>query len=191
MAPKTKFDRDLIIETALDIAKEKGLTGITARNVAKKLESSVAPIYVNFKTIEELIDAVVERVFKISEELLIRQDGKTMFEKIGKASLEFAREYPILFRELSIEPNPYMDSYESMEKIMLEAMAKDEKIKDWRDKERRILLLKMRIFQMGLSAMIANGHIPIWIDNKELDELLMEVGEELLIACELKREGKV
>lgn len=191
MAPKTKFDRDLIIETALDIAKEKGLTGITARNVAKKLESSVAPIYVNFKTIEELIDAVVERVFKISEELLIRQDGKTMFEKIGKASLEFAREYPILFRELSIEPNPYMDSYESMEKIMLEAMAKDEKIKDWRDKERRILLLKMRIFQMGLSAMIANGHIPIWIDNKELDELLMEVGEELLIACEIKREGKV
>ena len=187
MPPKTKYDKDAIIEAALSIAKEEGLSGITARSVAAKLKASVAPIYVNFETIDELVDAVVERIFSISDELLKKQKGESMFENIGKASLEFAREYPVLFREISLQPNPYMASYETVEKTMLEAMSQDENMSNWKTEERRILLLKMRIFQMGLSVMVANGHVPPWIDNQGFDQLLMEVGEELLMAHEMKR----
>jgi hypothetical protein len=53
--------------------------------------------------------------FPYREELLAKQKGKSLYENIGKASLSFAREYPILFRELSIQPNPYMASYETIE----------------------------------------------------------------------------
>ena len=187
MPPKTKFDKEVIINAALAIAKEEGFSGITARSVADRLQSSVAPIYVNFATIDDLVDAVVERVFSISEEFLTKQKGKSMFENIGKASLDFAREYPVLFRELSINPNPYMASYETMENTMLEAMAEDETMRGWSLEERRRLLLKMRVFQMGLSAMVANGHVPSWLDNQEFDQLLMEVGDDVLLAHQIKR----
>lgn len=187
MPPKTKFDKEAIIDAALAVAKEEGFSGITARSVANRLQSSVAPIYVNFATIDDLVDAVVERVFSISEELLAKQRGKSKFENIGKASLDFAREYPVLFRELSIQPNPYMASYETLENAMLDAMAEDETMRGWTLEERRRLLLKMRVFQMGLSAMVANGHVPLWLDNQEFDQLLMEVGDDVLLAHQIKR----
>lgn len=187
MPPKTKFDKEAIIDAALAVAKEEGFSGITARSVAYRLQSSVAPIYVNFATIDDLVDAVVERVFSISEELLTKQKGRSMFENIGKASLDFAREYPVLFRELSIQPNPYMTSYETIENTMLDAMAKDETMRGWTHQERRRLLLKMRVFQMGLSAMVANGYVPSWLDNQEFDQLLIEVGDDVLLAHQIKR----
>lgn len=187
MPPKTKFDKSAIVDAAFEVAKEKGLSGITARNVANRLQSSVAPIYVNFSTIEELIEAVVKRVFAISEEMLSNQKGQSLFEKIGKASLAFAREFPILFRELSIQPNPYLASYETIENAMIAALSEDEVMRGWTLEERKRLLLKMRVFQMGLSAMVSNGHVPSWLGNQEVDELLMEVGNDILIAQQIKR----
>ncbi len=190
MPPKTKYDKNAIVKAGLEIAKEKGLAGITARSVADQLKSSVAPIYVNFATVEDLVEAVVQRVFGISRELLEKQEGESLFENIGKASLAFAREYPVLFRELSLQPNPYMESYESLEKVMVEALAEDEAMKDWTPMERKRLLFKMRVFQMGLSAMVANDHIPLWLDEHEADELLMEVGDDVLLAHRIKRKEK-
>ncbi|MDF1618048.1 TetR family transcriptional regulator [Petrocella sp. FN5] len=191
MPPKVKFDKEAIIDAAFDVAKKEGLTGITARSVAARLGASVAPIYVNFATIDDLVIAVVERIFSISEALLAKQKGKSIFENIGKASLEFAREYPVLYQELSIQPNPYMASYEKIENNMIEAMAEDEMMRDWTLEERRQVFLKMRVFQMGLSAMVANGHVPSWMDNQGFDQLLMEVGDDILRAQLLKREEKL
>ncbi|GAA0180460.1 hypothetical protein SH2C18_31500 [Clostridium sediminicola] len=190
MPPKTKFNKENIIEAAFEIAKEKGLTAITTRSVATRLGCSVAPIYVNFETIENLIESVVMRVFAISDELLAKQEGPHIFRNIGKASLEFARKYPVFFRELTMQPNKYMTSYEKIEKTMLEAMAEDQTMSDWTLDERKRLFFKMRAFQMGLSAMVANGHVPSWLNDKDVEELLMEVGEELLLVQKLKRREK-
>jgi AcrR family transcriptional regulator len=187
MPPKTKFDKNTIVDAALDIAKENGFSGITARSVAKKLNSSVAPIYVNFATVDELVDAVVKKVFAMTDKLLAQQTGQSMFEKIGKASLTFAREYPILFRELSIQPNPYMASYENVEISLIEALGEDEAMRDWSLEERKRLLFKLRAFQMGLSVMVSSSHVPSWIDHKGLEEILMEVGDDLLLVHQIKR----
>lgn len=190
MPPKTKFEKDAIVDAALEVAKEKGFSGITARNVANRLHSSVAPIYVNFSTIEDLTEAVVQRVFAISEEFLAKQKGQSLFENIGKASLAFAREYPVLFRELSIQPNPYMASYQTIENSMIEALSEDEIMRSWTFEERKRLLFKMRVFQMGLSVMVANGHVPSWLTKQEVEELLLEVGDDVLIAQQIKRKEK-
>lgn len=187
MPPKNKFTREEIVAAAFEIAKEEGFSKITARRVANRLNSSVAPIYVNFKTIEELTQVVVQRVFSLSEGLLAKQKGQNLFANIGKASLAFARDYPVLFRELVLKPNPYMLSYEETEKAMVEALKSNEEMKDWTMEERRRLFLKMRIFQLGLSAMVANGHMPSWLNDQESEKLLMETGDQLLLAEQFKR----
>ncbi|QSX05644.1 hypothetical protein JYG23_13390 [Sedimentibacter sp. zth1] len=76
-----------------------------------------------------------------------------------------------------MQPNQYMASYETVEKTMLEAMAEDEEMRDWTMDERKRLFFKMRVFQTGLSAMVANGHVPSWLNEKDVEELLMEIGE--------------
>lgn len=188
MPPKPKFNKESIVEAAYEIAKEKGLSAITARRVANRLGCSVAPIYVNFATIDDLTEAVVRRVFTFTEELVAKHKGANLFENMGKAGLAFAREHPVLFRELTMEPNPYMASYETVENTILEALAAEESMRGLSLDERRRLLLKMRVFQMGLSAMVANGHLPAWIDDRQAEELLMEVGDELLSIQHIKRE---
>ena len=190
MPPKTKFNKEDIIEVAFEIGKEKGFSAITARNVANRLGCSVAPIYVNYETIDCLIEAVVMRVFALSDELLAKQKGSNLFENIGRASLEFAREYPVFFRELTMKPNSYMSSYETIENNMLEALSEDETMRDLTLDERKRLFFKMRVFQLGLSAMIANDHIPSWLDDQEAEQLLFEIGDELTLVQRMKRGEK-
>lgn len=187
MPPKTIFNKDNIIKAAFEIAKESGFSAITARSVAKRLGSSVAPIYLNFETIENLMEAVVQHVFAVSNAIMAKQTGTDIFENIGKASIEFAREYPVLFRELIMQPNQYMTTYETVEKTLLEAMAEDEAMRGWTMNDKKRLLFKMRVFQIGLSAMVANDHVPSWLNEKNVDELLMEMGEELLLIQKIKR----
>jgi len=186
MPPKTKFDKEAIVEAAFAIAKEEGFAGITARSVAKRLRCSVAPIYLNFGTIDDLIKAVVERVFALLDEMLKKQKGPDLFENIGKASLVFAREYPVLFRELVMQKNPYMASYETVQEAMVKALAEDENMRGLTYDERKRLLLKMRIFQTGISVMAANGHLPSWLDDQAAEALLMETGEDLLRIQQIK-----
>lgn len=188
MPPTTKYDREAIVEAAFEIAKEGGFSAISTRAVAKRLGCSVAPIYQNFATVEELITAVVERVSAMSGELLAAQTGPNPFENMGKASLAFAREYPALFREMALEPNDYLTPHEQIEDAMAGVMASDPELADWTDAARRRLFLKMRVFQLGLSAMVANGHLPSWMDEKAAEELLLETGEE--IAAGMASTGK-
>lgn len=190
MPPKTKFNREAIVEAAFDIAKEEGFAGITARSVAKSLHCSVAPIYVNFGTIDDLVKAVVERVFAVTNELLAQQKGPNLFENIGKASLVFAREYPVFFRELVMQQNPYMASYETYRDAMVEALAEDESMRNLTYDERKRLFLKIRIFQTGLSVMIANGQLPAWLDEQAAEALLLEIGEDLLRIPQMKQREK-
>lgn len=186
MPPKTKFDREAIVDAAFDLAKEEGFVGITARSVAKRLRCSVAPIYLNFETIDDLIKAVVERVFALSDELLKKQEGADLFENVGKASLVFAREYPVFFRELVMQKNPYVASYETVQDSMIEALSEDENLRGLTYDERKRLLLKMRIFQTGISVMAANGNLPSWLDDQAAEELLLETGEDLLRIQQIK-----
>ncbi len=179
MPPTTRYDRDTIVEAAFELAKEGGFSAISTRAVAKRLGCSVAPIYQNFATVDDLLAAVVERVRAMSGELLAAQTGPDPFENMGKASLAFARDYPALFREMALEPNDYVAPHELIEDAMAPVMAGDPALAGWSDAARRRLFLKMRVFQLGLSAMVANGHLPSWMDEKAVEELLMETGEEI------------
>lgn len=189
MPPKAKFSKENILDSAFHIAKTEGFSGITARGVASRLGCSVAPIYAHFTAIENLIDAVVTRVFAISDEMLAKQTGPDIFENIGRASIAFAREYPVLFRELVLQPNPYMASYASIESSMVGLLAEDELLRDWTDEQRKRLLFKVRVFQVGLSVMVANGHLPCWLDEDSADEILMEAGEDFLLANATRMEA--
>jgi len=182
MPPKAKFSREDIIESAFNIAAVEGLDAISARKVAGALGCSVAPIYVNFETIDALTGAVVQRIQSLSARILARTEGRDLFEKIGRASLAFARDYPVFFRDLVLRPNPYLEPFEKVHERMADALGEDREMGRLSFEDRRRLFLKMQIFQTGLQAMIANGLSPSWLAQEEAEELLLETGKELLEA---------
>jgi AcrR family transcriptional regulator len=182
MPPKTQFDSDTIVKAAFEIARKAGLSAITARSVAHQIGSSVAPIYANFPTITDLIRAVTDKIFALSREYLAREQGHSPFERIGRASLAFARDYPVFVRELTTAPVHTQTQLRHQEDMMISLMSTDPDMAGWTTKELRTLLLQMQAFQIGLNLMVANNHLPPWCKEEEPEQLVLKTGADLIRA---------
>jgi AcrR family transcriptional regulator len=112
MGPKIRFTKEQVIDAAFEIARTEGIDNITMRKVAQNMGSSVAPIYMNFKNINELIEALIERIARISQQLVAEENTGNPFYDMGRASLRFAMEYSVLFRDLVMKSNNYMKGYD-------------------------------------------------------------------------------
>jgi AcrR family transcriptional regulator len=186
MGPKIKFTKEQIIDTAFEIAKTEGIDSITMRKIAEKMGSSVAPIYVNFKNNNELIEALIERVISISQQLLIKESTGNPFHDMGRASLRFAMEYSVLFRDLVMKNNDYMKNYdEKMIPALIIEMKKDPELENFTDDELKTILLKMRIFQLGLSVMVANDLLPEDYEEQYLMDILSSAANDIIRSARL------
>ena len=54
MARKKTITHDQILNAAYDLVVEQGFKSFTARNIAKKMNCSTQPIYLEFKNMAEL-----------------------------------------------------------------------------------------------------------------------------------------
>lgn len=184
MGPKVKFTKEQIVDAAFQIAKTEGIDNITMKKIAEKMGSSVAPIYVNFKDVNELLEALIEKIISVSQQLLIEESTGNPFADMGRASLRFAKEYSILFRDLVIKKNDYMKDYdEKMVPVLIEEMKKDPELAGFTVDELKMILLKMKVFQLGLSVMVANGLLPKEYEKQDLANILSSAASDVILAA--------
>lgn len=188
MAPRKKFSKEDIILAAFNIAKEEGIDAITIRKVAKTLGSSIAPIYVNFTNVEELIEEVVEYIKGIAQQLVLEQNSGNPFRDIGVGGIKFARNYSLLYRDLIMRDNPYMKHDEEREQFAIGQMRKDPLLKEFSDEELKKILLKMDTLHTGLAVKAANNLFPTHFNEEQMIELLDEVAEDVIRATLLKKQ---
>lgn len=60
---KKKYDKTLILEGAYQLAIKSGFDSLTARGLAQELDISTQPIYLSFKTMDALKEALSEKLF--------------------------------------------------------------------------------------------------------------------------------
>ena len=191
MGPKTKFSKEQIIDAAFEIAKKEGIDRITMRKIAEKMGSSVAPIYVNFKNTDELMEALIEKIISISQQLFIEESQGDPFLDMGRASLRFAMEYSVLFRDLVMRNNNYMQGYdEKMMPELIKEMQKDPELQGFTTEELKTILLKMKVFQLGLSVMAANGLLPKDYAIQDLMDILASAANDVIRSAKLSDEGE-
>ncbi|MFD0869375.1 putative DNA-binding transcriptional regulator [Chlamydia abortus] len=188
MAPKKKFSRQDIIDAAFEIARDEGLDGITIRKVAQRLGSSIAPIYVNFSEVEELTEAVVQKALDVSRQLIMERQTELRFRDIGMASLQFAKEYSLLYRDLVMKNNSHMKYNDVAVREVVELMKTDTDLGGFSTEELKGILLKMQIFQTGLSVMVANGLLPADFDDDRTMEMLDSAAEDVITAARLRQQ---
>lgn len=188
MGPKVKFTKEQIIEAAFEIARSEGIDSITMRKVAEKMGSSVAPIYVNFENVDELNEALIERIISISRQLLMEENTGNPFSAIGNASLRFALEYSVIFRDLVAKGGKYMQGYdETMMPVLVEEMQKDPELEGFTIDELKTILLKMRIFQLGLSMMAASSLLPQEYNKQDMKDILSSTADDVIMSAKLRR----
>jgi AcrR family transcriptional regulator len=191
LPPKNKFTKEQIIETAFEIAKEEGIDSITIRKIADNLGSSIAPIYVNFKDVEELKEAVISKIYEIGNSILQEQNTGDVFLNIGIASVKFAKDYSVIFKDLILKNNGYLDNYdEQLGNNIIQEMKKDEDLKEFSEEELKTLLMKMQVFQAGLSIMATNESFALKLTDEKIIEMLSDTGEDIVNGMKNRRLGR-
>jgi AcrR family transcriptional regulator len=103
MPPKSKFSREDIVEIAFDAVRKHGWEGLSARYIAKKLNSSTMPVYSYFKSMKDLADEVVRKTYELIISYGSRQRTGDLWLDMEVGYVIFARDEKQLFRALMDE----------------------------------------------------------------------------------------
>ncbi len=101
MPPKVKFQKEEIVAAALNVARKKGISAVTAREVAAELQVSPRPIFTYFNTMDELKTEVFNLAKDRYRDYVKRGlAGPIPFLGVGQQYLRFAKEEPELYKLL-------------------------------------------------------------------------------------------
>ena len=108
MPAAKKVSREEIIDAAVEVLRDGGFSSINARSVAQKLGCSTQPIYLSFKSMEELKTALTERAIELHTQrvrasLRAHEGNDSRYSSYGMGFVKFAAEEKQLFRWLYLE----------------------------------------------------------------------------------------
>lgn len=179
MARKSEFTPDDIVQAGFHLVDKFGQEHLTARNVAKELGSSTAPVYSNFNNMEELEKALVEEA--VGRLLTATKSGnpEDQLVNVGLGVLEFASNHPRWYEALFLVNNEQVDSGFRILEELLSAMNSMRDFDNLEVSERTIVLKKMAIFTHGLATEICISGDD-WPSREEGQVLLREVGDTIV-----------
>ncbi|MGL1890643.1 MAG: TetR/AcrR family transcriptional regulator [Spirochaetaceae bacterium] len=180
MPPKVQFTKEQILDAALELVISDGVDSLSARNLAKKLNSSVAPIYANYKNTKELFDDVLEKIKIMTWEYSTKPYTPHGFFNIGIGQLLIANDFPNLFMDLLYKSSIATEMDCDTENMMIDIMVKDEKLKGLSRSQCGRVLEKMAIFTSGLAIAVANESQKLPI-NRAL-EIMEESANQIIYA---------
>jgi TetR/AcrR family transcriptional regulator, tetracycline repressor protein len=104
--PRTKLDRDQVVEIALRVADTEGLEAVTIRRLAQELSVTPMALYWHFKDKDSLLAALADRIWQNTLARLqttgelTETDPWTAMRAIVAALLGAMREHPALARRV-------------------------------------------------------------------------------------------
>lgn len=181
MANTTKITKEMILDTAFSIARREGLNSISNRRIAKELNSSIRPIYYQFKNTEELKLELGKKIDTYFYDYLLNNKlgNMPLYKQIGINYIRFSRDEKKLFKILFMSDNKLLPS-----DFILDTDYK--KIKDiikistnLSDKDIKSFHLKMWLFTHGIATLSAND-IVLFTD-KQISDLLSYEFQALML----------
>ena len=103
MANKMKFFENDIIEAAFSVAREKGMSELSTRSIAKRLGCSTMPVYSFFKSKQNLIQKIIEKAYAVLYEYQATARTGDPFLDMGIGYVLFAKNERYLFRCINDE----------------------------------------------------------------------------------------
>ena len=102
MARKESVTKDIILETALALAKEEGIGNVTARKLAAKIGCSTQPIFRVYANMGELCGDINQKAAEVFSDYYENYESEvdTPFIHLGLAYIDFAKEAVIECRDM-------------------------------------------------------------------------------------------
>lgn len=107
MARKESVTKSMILDTAVQLAKEEGIENVTARKLANKIGCSTQPIFRVYTNMTELYADVYQKAIDLFADYYENFESgvQTPFIHLGLAYIDFAKEEQKLFQLLFLSDN--------------------------------------------------------------------------------------
>lgn len=184
MAPKFKFTKEEVLAVTIDFIRENGIEALTARELAKKLESStkvIFSLFSNMKNLEDEAKFAAENIFSEKVNLALKDDSP--FKRLGVEYILFSKNEPKLFQWLFMEKGIEVESFKDFlpmreyeYKSVIESIDEEYKISIENSKK---LYEHLFIYSHGIATLTVTG-----IHNftpTEIIEYMTEVTKSLIV----------
>lgn len=172
MSAKKLITKDMILKEAVFLLEEKGYNAINARELAKRLNCSTQPLYLTFKNMDELKNALIDECSKKYFEYANKQKEDSVFMQYLMSYIKFAKEKPHLFEYLYMI-NKHNDDNEKDLQFKEYIINKISELSNISKAKAEKFFLSSWFFTHGLACQIVTGYID-WNENIVRDFLNIE-----------------
>jgi AcrR family transcriptional regulator len=178
MPPKQSITKEMIIEAAFSLVREKGMAALSARNIARQLNCSTQPVYSCFSSMKDLEAAVIKKASNYIEDtyLVSSTHQENNFLSIGLGYVQMAKNEKHLFDLLYLSGNIKLDFEHRRFPVdagrLINTMRKDAYFNMFTKDELFILLTHMWIYTHGLTTLArSNPAISDEFIHKSIEEM--------------------
>lgn len=161
MPPKCKFTKEEVVQAALDMTRESGISSVTARALGERLGSSSRPIFSLFQSMQEVQQEIIQAANALYQDYLKRDmtSGKyPPYKASGMAYIRFAKDERELFKLLFMRDRSteQIDDTPKELEFILKAITKSTGLSE-QDAHR--FHLEMWVYVHGIATMIATSYL--------------------------------
>ena len=184
MPPKARITKDMIIQAAVEVARQSGHENINARTVSEQLHCSTQPVMYHFSTIDAMKRAAYAQVDHLHSEFLMTiPPEQDPILGIGLNYIRFAVEEPQLFRFLFqsgyAEENNLLEMVDS--EGLAPVLAAMQEGAGLSMEKSRDVFITVALFAHGYAGIIANNHLDF--DEKLMPFSVFESSSNVLPDC--------
>lgn len=192
MTKSVKITKEMILDAAFNITRKYGIDKVSNRELAKYLDSSIRPIYYQFKNAEELNKELYGKieVFFYNYIFSNMNDNMPKYKQVGIKYIEFAKEEKEFFKVLFMTKTNYLpDEFVSSDKKDYEHLEKLIKLStNLSDDEVKSFHVKMWMFTHGIACLVASEAVSI--APSQIQELLTSEFQALMLLEEKENGSK-
>ena len=184
MAPKFKFTKEEVLSVTIDFIRENGIEALTARELAKKLDSStkvIFSLFSNMKNLEDEAKFAAENIFSEKVNLALKDDSP--FKRLGVEYILFSKNEPKLFQWLFLKKGIEVESFKDFlpmrdyeYKSVIESIDEEYKISIENSKK---LYEHLFIYSHGIATLTVTGIYNF--TPTEIIEYMTEVTKSLIV----------
>lgn len=184
MPQSAKFNKDEIINAAVNIIEAKGIQFLTARSLGEKLGTSARPIFTTFNNMNDVLNGVFDFANNLYQKYVNEGLQEPIpFKGVGIAYIHFAIEHPKLFQFLFMRQhndvpnlNNVLGLIEDSYQNILNSIIKSYHVNEEFAKE---LYQHMWIYTHGIAVLIVNKMCVF--SGEEISNMLNTVCKSLII----------
>lgn len=159
----TRITKEMILNAAFEITRTEGIGKVSNREIAKKMNCSIRPIYYQFKNSEELNKELYNKIDRYFYTFIMQNmvDDIPPYKQIGINYIKFAQEETNFFKVLFMSPardvpNTFVATDETGFAGVIDAIKLSTHLGD---KDIKSFHTKMWIFVHGIATLIVSKSV--------------------------------